>query len=450
MKIDDIVRVLARGDLVVMRSDTIYGIFASALNEQAVKKLHAVRERNLKQGFITLVDSVETAARLVRLDDELRQRLDTIWRADSATSVILPADELKETWLADTREAQPTICLRVPNDKSLRELLAKTGPLSAPSANPPDQPPADNVAAARAYFGEAVSLYVDGGGCDNTLPSRIIMFDDNYQIKTVRSDGRPHPEDFVIKRRRKLYKFARFNEYPTCFHLKEWIEFLKCHPEILPPYHPEIPPPCHPEALAEGSPRFFANAQNDKLSELVVEIGAGSALFAVELARCHPEKLLIAVDIKGDRLFQGAREAAKLNLENIYFVRSDIAQITEVIPPHFASEIWLTFPDPWPRKPDARHRLTAPRYLADYRQILTTSLAGSDPAKSESAKLHLKTDNLPLFEWSLEQLEQNGWKIDNLSRDLHTSDLPKEFKIMTSYEQKFVDDGLPIYYLGAQ
>jgi tRNA (guanine-N7-)-methyltransferase len=408
--VDEAVKVLARGRLVVMRSDTVYGVFASALNEQAVGKLRAVRERDEQRGFIVLADSVETVARLINLNDETRKRLAAIWRAGSSTSVILPADGLKESWLADTRGPEPTICFRVPRNDRMKKLLAKTGPLCAPTANLPDQPPARNIAEAKAYFDDAIDLYVDNGECDNAVVSRIIKLADGGDIETIRSDGRNHPEDFVITRRRKLYKFARFNEYPTCFHFDEWLTFL-------------------------------AGSEPAKGKDVVVEIGAGSALFSVELARRHPERIFIAVDIKGDRLYQGARQAAELGLENIYFVRSDIARITEVVPSHSATEIWLTFPDPWPPKSDARRRLTAPRYLEYYRQLL----AGSDPAK-ENGILHFKTDNLPLFEWSIEQFVNNGWTVEFSTRDLHNSEAPDEAKIMTSYEQRFVNEGLKINY----
>jgi len=411
---DDVVETLANGGLVVMRSDTIYGIFASALNKSAVEKLYELRERDQKRGFIILVDSVKTVMRLIEISDEIQKRLAAIWRADSSTSVILSAKNLKEIWLADTRESDPTICFRVPNNEKLRKLLAKTGPLCAPSVNPPGQEPAHNISEAKAYFGDTVDLYVDGGECDDVLPSRIIKLKDNGEIEVVRSDGRSHPEDFVITRRRKLYKFACFDEYKTCFHLEEWVKLQ--------------------DRVLQGN------------AELVVEIGAGSALFSVELARRHKDKTFIAVDIKGDRLYQGAREAEKLGLKNIYFVRSDIARITDVIPLNSASEIWITFPDPHANEDQtrltstgAKHRLTAPRYLNLYKQILV-----------QNGILHFKTDNLPLFDWTVTQLSNENWKIDQLTRDLHISDLPDEYKIMTNYEKRFVAEGRVIYYLDAK
>jgi len=403
--INEIIKTLARGDLVIMRSDTVYGVFASALDKRATEKLRIVRERDVKRGFIILVDSVETIARLIQINNETSKRLAAIWRTDAPTSVILPANGLKETWLADTRGTESTICFRVPNNEKLRKLLVKTGPLLAPSANPPGEPLARNIAEAQAYFGDAVSLYVDGGECVDVAPSRIIAFDDYHQMKIIRSDGRDYADNFVLSRRRKLYKFAKFDEYPNCFHLDKWKE-------------------------------FFAGSFLAKEKDIVLEVGAGSALFSVELARRFPEKTFIAVDIKSDRLYQGARETEKLELDNIYFVRSDIAKINEIAPPHSVSEIWLTFPDPWPPKSGARHRLTAPRYLAYYRELLS----------KENGILHFKTDDAPLFEWSLEQFKENHWQSEFITCDLHSSDASDEAKITTNYEKRFMAEGLKISY----
>lgn len=401
----DIVTTLQRGELVVMKSDTIYGIFASALDRSAVERLHAVRDRAPEQGFIVLADSVETVGQLVTLRPQIRSRLETIWSTSFATSVILSSKGSKVPWLADTRIGKPSICFRVPakQNRALRELLQKTGPLCAPSANLPDQLPARNIKEAKAYFGDLVSLYVDSGERDDNQPSRIIRFSSSGAVETLRSDGRSHPEDFVITRRRKLYKFAKFDEFDTCFHLEEW--------------------------LAVRDEKLTSD------SELTVEIGAGSALFSVELARRHPERLFVAVDIKGDRLYQGAREAARLELTNIYFVRSDIAKINDVIPDAMANEVWITFPDPYPRKPDAKHRLTAPRYLNYYRQLLRPS-----------GILNFKTDSNKLFEWSLEQFADQGWHQQFATRDLHASEASPEASIMTSYEKRFVDEGLLINF----
>lgn len=396
---------LAAGDLVVMKSDTIYGIFASALNKDAVNKLHRVRNRDSKQGFIVLIDSIDSVSKLVNVRDDVKGRLESIWRSPHPNSVILACDDdVTPEWLIDERENGPRICFRIPPNSELRQLLSETGPLCAPSANMPDLPPARNISEAKLYFGDDVALYVDGGDISDSAPSRIISFKPDGSIKTIRPDGFSHPEDFVIRRRRKLYKFARFDEIDTCYHYDDWLKVV-----------------------------------NDKLDgdkSLTVELAAGSALFSTELARRHPERTYVAVDIKGDRLYKGATEAARFGLDNIYFVRSDIAKINEIIPDGRASEIWLTFPDPYPRKSDAKHRLTYTRYLNYYRKML-----------SDNGEFNFKTDSRALFDWSLDQFQQNGWQQQFLTYDMHESDASSDAKIMTTYEKRWISEGLTINYI---
>jgi tRNA (guanine-N7-)-methyltransferase len=180
------------------------------------------------------------------------------------------------------------------------------------------------------------------------------------------------------------------------------------------------------------------------LRRVIVEVGAGTGLFSVELARRHPENFYVAVDIKSDRLYTGAKLADELGLENVVFVRGDIWRLGEMFASGSVAEIWVTFPDPYAsedqtrlKKSDAKHRLTHPRFLEIYKQLL------------QQGRLHFKTDNQPLFEWSREQLEQNGWKITVQANDLHGSDLSEDYKIKTSYEARFTEQGLPIFYLTA-
>jgi len=137
-------------------------------------------------------------------------------------------------------------------------------------------------------------------------------------------------------------------------------------------------------------------------------------------------------------LYQGARKATEDKIGNIYFVRSRVEEISQIFLTNSVSEIWLTFSDPYPRKSDVKHRLTYKRYLELYKEIL-----GKDGV------LHFKTDSEPLFDYSVDSLQKNGWRITEISRDLHTSDLSDSYKIMTSYESRFVNEGKKIYYLTA-
>lgn len=209
-----------------------------------------------------------------------------------------------------------------------------------------------------------------------------------------------NPEDFVITRRRKKYKFALYHNSPLCFEYDEW-------------------------KAADFTPT-------------VLEVGAGTGLFGVELARRLPNEKFVEFDVKGDRLITGARKAEAEGTDNIRFLRARADQLPELLSAHSLRQIWVTFPDPFPKKRSAKRRLTHERYLQVYQELLA-----SDGA------LYFKTDNHELFTWSLEELVRCGWRIDQLSFDLHESDLSDNYKIMTSYEKRFTAEGLPTHFVRA-
>ncbi len=209
------------------------------------------------------------------------------------------------------------------------------------------------------------------------------------------------PNDFIIARKRKKYRFALFHNADNCFELEEW------------------------KMWEDEKP-------------LTVEIGAGTALFSVELAIRHPDRRFIALDVKADRLQKGAQLAIEQKLDNIRFVRARADQLLEVVAPRSASSIWLTFSDPFPRDRDAKRRLTSYRFLPLYEQVL---LPGGH--------LYQKTDDHNLFDWSLEQLIAHKWSIKELSYDLHESDLNHDYKIKTTYEDKWQAQGLKTYFVSA-
>lgn len=209
-----------------------------------------------------------------------------------------------------------------------------------------------------------------------------------------------NPEDYIITRKRKKYKFALYHNSPLCFEYDEW----------------------------EGA----------DFTPTVLEVGAGTGLFGTELAKRMPEEKFVEFDVKGDRLITGARKAEEDNVKNIRFLRARADQLPELIAPRSLRQIWVTFPDPFPKDRAAKHRLTHQRYLAVYQQLL-----------AENGALFFKTDNHDLFTWSLEELVRNGWQINELSFDLHESDLSDDYKIMTSYEKRFTSEGLPTHFVKA-
>lgn len=206
------------------------------------------------------------------------------------------------------------------------------------------------------------------------------------------------PSQFIIKRKRKKYKFALFANSPLCFELEQW------------------------------QPRPID----------VVELGAGTALFCVELATRHPNRRYLAVDVKADRLQKGAQLADERHLKNIQFVRCRADQLDRVIQPGTLQALWLTFPDPFPKKRASGRRMTHPHFLKLYKKLL-----------APKGTLYLKHDNRDFFQWSLEQLVMSKWHIDLLSFDLHQSDLPDDYKVQTTYEQRWLGKGLTTQFVKA-
>ena len=208
-----------------------------------------------------------------------------------------------------------------------------------------------------------------------------------------------NPQDFIITRKRKKYKFAKFFNAENCFEFAEW----------------------------------------DGRHVDVLELGAGTGLFSLELATRHPEKQYVALDVKADRLQKGAYIALERGITNISFVRARADQVSELFKPASLSEVWSTFADPFPKKNSSGRRMTHPRYLNLYSSLL----------KPEGS-FYLKHDNRDFFHWSLEQLVEERWNLAELSFDLHDSDLSDDYKILTTYETRWLSEGLVTNFVRAQ
>ena len=215
-------------------------------------------------------------------------------------------------------------------------------------------------------------------------------------------------EQLFITRKRKKWKFAHFDEWSNCFQANQ------VTPAMWRTYFgPEAP--------------------------LIVEIGAGTADLSVGLARVEKDKHFVAVDVKSDRLYAGAKVALNEPIPNIAFVRAQLREMDGLFEPHSISELWVTFPDPFPRDKQAKHRLTHPKFLRAYALLLT-----------KDGILRFKTDNRDLFLWSLEQMVGEGWHIEELTFDLHESNAPVNYKITTHFERKYMEKGVPINYVSAR
>ena len=178
---------------------------------------------------------------------------------------------------------------------------------------------------------------------------------------------------------------------------------------------------------------FFRND-----NPLTIELACGRGEYTVGLARLFPERNFVGVDIKGERIWKGSTIASEEQLLNAAFLRTQILTIENFFEPAEVNEIWLTFPDPRPRKRDVKRRLTSPRFIEMYKKILRSG-----------GYLRLKTDNTQLFEYTLEQLQSRSDIIDlAFTADVYNSHLKNEcFDIKTRYEQEFSQKGEKIKYL---
>ncbi len=171
MSLSRVVPLLQKGGIVVIPTDTIYGIIAKAFDRTAVKRLFAFRRASPRKPFVILIDSVSRLKEFgITLNAAQRRFLRDVW--PGKVSVVLSCPIKEFAYLHCGRK---TLAFRLPNTKGLRTLLKKTGPLVAPSANPEGMRPAETAAAARRYFGARVDAYV-GAGRMSGKPSTLVSF----------------------------------------------------------------------------------------------------------------------------------------------------------------------------------------------------------------------------------------------------------------------------------
>lgn len=171
---------------------------------------------------------------------------------------------------------------------------------------------------------------------------------------------------------------------------------------------------------------------------ITVELACGRGEYSVQLASRFPDRNYIGVDVKGDRIWKGSTLAVEQQLTNIGFLRTNILAIETFFAPSEVDEIWMTFPDPRPRKRDIKRRLTSPRFLEMYKKILRPG-----------GYFRMKTDNTSLHQYSLEVLKERTDIVDLAhTPDVYQSELrPECFDIKTRYEEMFAAKGETIKYL---
>jgi len=170
---------------------------------------------------------------------------------------------------------------------------------------------------------------------------------------------------------------------------------------------------------------------------ITLELGCGKGEYTVGLAKAHGDRNFLGVDMKGNRIWRGARTALDDQMSNVGFLRTQVERVDNFFMPGEVSEIWITFPDPQPQKTRERKRLTCPGFLDKYRKILRPE-----------GIVHLKTDSAFLFEYSLEVIKEQNLEVLRMSRNID-EDFPGDelLKIRTFYEMKFRETGVPINYV---
>lgn len=178
--------------------------------------------------------------------------------------------------------------------------------------------------------------------------------------------------------------------------------------------------------------RLFGNSK-----PVYLEIGSGKGQFGCTFAKENPDKNILCVERNRNVLILAIESAREMGLENIRFLCGTAEYLPSYINKKSVEEIYLNFSCPFPKHKHVAHRLTNPRFLEIYKKIL-----------KPNGVIYQKTDNMHFFEYSLESFSQSGFKLSNISLDLHHSDF--EGNIVTEYESKFASQGLPIYRLEAR
>lgn len=165
-----------------------------------------------------------------------------------------------------------------------------------------------------------------------------------------------------------------------------------------------------------------------------IEIGMGKGRFIMDLARMNPEINYVGIEKYSSVLLRGIQKMETDPLPNLYFIRMDAEEITEVFGREEVDMIYLNFSDPWPKDRHAKRRLPSREFLCRYDEIL-----------AKDGVIEFKTDNHDLFQFALEELEPAGWHLDLMTEDLHHNEEMMHGNVMTEYEERFSSMGNPIY-----
>lgn len=170
---------------------------------------------------------------------------------------------------------------------------------------------------------------------------------------------------------------------------------------------------------------------------VTLELACGKGEYTLGLSRIFPEENFVGVDIKGNRIWKGARTALDEGLRNVAFLRSQIDHLDQYFAAGEVKDIWITFPDPFLRKSKAKKRLTHPRFLHLYQKVL-----------APGGTIRLKTDAAELYEFTKEMIRETGCRLLEDIKDVYAmQEIPRLLSIQTYYEGMHLKDGRTIYYI---
>lgn len=216
----------------------------------------------------------------------------------------------------------------------------------------------------------------------------------------------------------KLKKFAEMETFDNVF---------QCSMSALNEEHPAV------QMAGHWQERYFKNS-----NPIVLELGCGRGEYTVGLGKMYPDKNFIGIDIKGARLWAGAKQATQEAMTNVAFLRTNIEMIPRFFAANEVSEIWITFPDPQMKK--ATKRLTSTFFMLRYQQLV-----------QDGGVIHLKTDSPFLYTYTREMLQLNHYPVladtDNLYRQETNALLMEARALQTHYEHQWLDRGMTIKYL---
>lgn len=192
------------------------------------------------------------------------------------------------------------------------------------------------------------------------------------------------------------------------------------------------------KSIFEEIKGYWNQKQFQNENPIVVELACGRGEFTVGLGRVFKNQNFIGVDIKGSRIWKGSSTATQEGIHNVAFLRTQIQQLDQFFDQGEISELWITFPDPYPRDGDEKRRLTSPRFLEMYKPMIKSA-----------GIVHFKTDNTGLFDYSLELFKSRiDIEIIGFTSDFYQSEWKDDhFGIKTKYEKLFSDKGEKIKYL---